>query len=64
MNTLRSRPRALSLAAFILAIPLAASPVLLSDTPGVTMDVLTSLARVLVDRGAVPVSNPIGVPRP
>lgn len=28
MNTLRSRPRALSLAAFILAIPLAASPVL------------------------------------
>ncbi|GAA0207057.1 P-type conjugative transfer protein TrbJ [Brevundimonas nasdae] len=28
MNTLRSRPRAMSLAAFILAIPLAASPVL------------------------------------
>lgn len=35
----------------------------LNDAAG-TIDVLTSLARLLVDRGAVPVPNPIGVPRP
>ncbi|AVZ39114.1 MULTISPECIES: hypothetical protein [unclassified Dietzia] len=43
---------------------LAASSLLLSDTPGGTIHVLTSLARALIDRGAVPASNPIGVPRP
>lgn len=29
-----------------------------------TLGVLTALARVLVDRGVIPIPNPIGVPRP
>lgn len=34
------------------------------DDAGWTIEILTSLARTLVDSGAVPVPNPIGVPRP
>lgn len=43
---------------------LASAAVNLLDDAAWTTDILTKLARTLVDRGAVPVPNPIGVPRP
>lgn len=43
---------------------LASATVRALDDATWTMDILTKLARTLVDRGAVPIPNPMGVPRP
>ncbi|WP_099024372.1 SCO6745 family protein [Mycolicibacterium palauense] len=43
---------------------LASATVHALDDAAWTIDILTRLARTLVDRGAVPIPNPIGVPRP
>ncbi|MDZ7883585.1 MAG: hypothetical protein U5N53_12020 [Mycobacterium sp.] len=43
---------------------LAAATVRTVDHPGWTVDVLTRLARTLVERRAVPIPNPMGVPKP